>query len=414
MCQVKRIPRPPRILILLENHIYPNDVRVKPHAESLAAAGYSVTVVSPGGKGYAAYEVINDVTVYRYPASFAETRKIEYMLESLIGAFFLTLLPLWIWVRHGFDIFLFYNPPDLIWLCGMLPKLLGKILVFDLRDLTPELLVSKFPAVNPLLVRLFQRMEHWSCRMADHTIVTNESTRKLICERHNLPKERVTVIRQGPDIEKITPTQPDPALRARAEITIGYLGNMSPERGTGHLLRALHHLKYDLGYGNWHCVLIGRPIPAVNLEEMAAQLGINEQITLTGFLSTEEWVKVLSATDICVDPGPANPVNNVSTTNKIMDYMALAKPVVVFDLPERHGTAADTILYAQANDNLDLARKIALLIDSPELRTNLGNVGYERVLNSLAWHHQKKLLLSLFDQLAQKHTPYRQKQPRET
>lgn len=406
--------RPPRILILLENHIYPNDVRVQPHAESLAENGYSVTVISPGGKGYASYEIINGVKVYRYPASFAEASKIEYMFEFLVGAFFLTILTLWIWVRHGFDILFLYNPPDLIWFCGLLPKLLGKTLVFDLRDLSPELLVSKFNGTRPLLLKIFHLMEHWSCQIADHVIVTNETTRKLICERHDLPMERVTVIRQGPDVEKIAPAQPDPILRARAKIIIGYLGNMSPERGTGYLLRALHHLKYDLGYKDWLCILVGRPIPASNLEQMATDLEISEQIWLTGFLTREEWIPVLSTTDICVDPGPSNPVNDVSTTNKIMDYMALAKPVVVFDLPERHGTAADTVLYARANDELEFARKIALLIDSPELRAKLGNAGRERVLNRLAWHHQKKLLLALFERLTCEYIPHRQKQPRGT
>jgi glycosyltransferase involved in cell wall biosynthesis len=401
--------RLPRILILLENHIYPNDVRVKPHAESLAASGYDVTVISPGGMGYAGSETTNGVKIYRYPAWFAESTKKAYVAEYLLSAFFITLLALWVWIRHGLDVLLFYNPPDILWICGLLPKLFVKTLVFDIRDLAPELFKSKFVGGTPILSKALGWMEFLSCRVANHVIVTNETSRQVICQRNKLDPKHMTVIRQGPDTETIAPRSPDPVLRARAEIIIGYLGNMAPERGIGNLLQALKHLKYDLGYDNWICVLIGRPTAALNLEKMAADLGIAENILLTGFLPQEKWVSVLSAADICVDPGASNPGNDVSTTNKMMDYMALEKPVVAFELPERYSTAGDTALYAHSNDNHDLASKIAVLIDSPELRQKLGHAGRERVLNQLAWQYQRSLLLALFDQLTYKQISYGEK-----
>ena len=407
---MKKKIHPACILILLENHIYPNDVRVRPHAESLSADGYRVTVIGPGGKGYAGSEIINGVQIYRYPALFAENSKKEYIAEYLVSVFFLTILTLWVWIRHGLNILLFYNPPDILWICGLLPKLFGKTLVFDIRDLAPELFSSKFSGRVSILSKSLGWMEFLSCRVANHVVVTNESSRKIICQRNKLDAGHVTVIRQGPDIEKITPQSPDPALRARAEIIVGYLGNMSPERGIGNLLQALMHLKYDLGYDNWLCVLIGRPTAALNLEKMTAELGITENILLMGFLPQDKWVSMLSTADICVDPGASNPGNDVSTTNKMMDYMALEKPVVAFELPERYGTAGDAALYAHSNDNLDLAYKIAILIDSPELRQKLGRAGRERVLNQLAWQYQESLLLELFRQLTHNRPSYGGKQ----
>lgn len=392
--------KPTRVLILLENHVYPNDVRAKPHAESLAQNGYHVTVVSPGGKGYAFHEVDHDIHIYRYPCLFAETTKLGYLAEYLLALIFLTLIPVWVWIRHGLDIILLYNPPDILWGCGLLPKLFGKTLVFDIRDLSPELFLSKFDKKTSILTSILRQMEYFSCQIATHVVVTNESSRKIIAERNRLDINRVTVIRQGPDMLKITPTAPDPILRNRAEIILGYLGNMAPERGVVNLLQALHHLKYDLGYSNWHCILIGRKTNVVDLEQMAAELGIKDNLWFTGFLSQDEWVPILSSTDICIDPGSSNPGNDISTTNKMMDYMALGKPVVAFNLPERYGTAGDIALYARSNANLELAQQIAVLIDSPQLREKLGKAGRERIVNGLAWQFQKTILLRLFQRLA--------------
>jgi glycosyltransferase involved in cell wall biosynthesis len=349
------------------------------------------------------------VNIYRYPVFFAETTKKGYVGEYLIAVLFLTLLPLWVWIKHGLDTVVLYNPPDILWICGLIPKIFGKRLIFDIRDLTPELFASKFGNKALILQRILSRMEFLSCQIANHVVVTNETSRKIICDRNRLDFDRVTTIRQGPDTEKISPTAPDETLRDRAEIIIGYLGNMSPERGVGNLLQALHHLKYDLGYKNWFCIFIGRQTTTLNLDHLATDLGIKDNIWLTGYLSQENWIRMLSTVDICVDPGASNPGNDVSTTNKMMDYMALGKPVVAFHLPERYGTAGDTALYAYSNDNLELARQIALLIDSPELRTKLGNTGRERVVNCLSWQHQKKLLLALFEQLTSDQNPNNQK-----
>jgi glycosyltransferase involved in cell wall biosynthesis len=396
---MKKHNRETHVLLMLENHIYPNDVRVKPHAECLSEHGYNVTVISPGGKGFAKHEIIEGVNVYRYPTLFAGKTKKSYMGEYLVAVFFLTLLPLWVWIKHGLDIVVFYNPPDIFWVCGLIPKLFGKKLIFDIRDLAPELFVSKFGNKATLLQRILTSMEFWSCQIADHIVVTNETSRKIIRDRNRLSMDRVGTIRQGPDTEKIAPTMPEPTLRARAGIIIGYLGNMAPERGIGNLLQALHYLKYDLGYSDWYCVLVGRQTEALSLEKLAADLGIEDEICLTGFLPQKNWVRIMSTVDICVDPGASNPGNDVSTTNKMMDYMALGKPVVAFHLPERYNTAEDTALYVHSNDNFDLARQIALLIDSPELRQKLGNAGRERAVNYLGWQHQKKLLIALFERL---------------
>jgi hypothetical protein len=51
-------------------------------------------------------------------------------------------------------------------------------------------------------------------------------------------------------------------------------------------------------------------------------------------LSEVEARKVLSAVDLCVQPDPSSPLNDRSTMNKLMEYMALGKATVAFDLAE--------------------------------------------------------------------------------
>jgi len=342
------------------------------------------------------HEEINGVTAYRFPLSFAGNTPFSYLVEFLSATFMMTVLTIWVWMRHGIDILLMYNPPDSLFVAALLPKLAGKKIIFDVRDLSPELYASKYQKSNNVLTRLLLLQERWSCRLADHITTTNESYRKILIDRNNVPEARVTVIRQGPDIEKAGAVVPDPGAHARAEILIGYLGNLSRERGTGNLFQSLHHLKYDFGYHNWCCVLVGRPDPSQSLETLAEELGIREHIWLTGFLDAEKWMPILSAADICVDPGPVNSINKISTTNKMMDYMALSKPVIVFDMPERRYTGLDAVLYAKENDDLDFAGQIARLIEDPELRARLGALGRDRIEKQLAWQFQREKLINLY------------------
>ncbi len=385
--------------MLLENHAYPLDIRVRPHAEALAANGFQVMVISPKEKGQPWSETVNGVRARRFPLWFSSTSVLGYFFEFSLATLMLFVLSTWAIIRYRFDIVVMYNPPDSLFLACILPRLLGKTIVFDLRDLSPELYEAKFRRKG-FLHRVLMWMERRACRTADHIVTVNELYKRVIMERHAIPDERISVVRQGPDLETMNPTEPLPELRARAKTIIAYLGNMSKERGIGNLFQALNHLDHDFGHTDWLCLLVGEPINKPWLDKRAEQLGISDRLVYTGYVPLQEWIAYLSTADICVDPGPYNPINNISTTNKMMDYMALSRPVVVFDLEERRVTGADTVLYARANDDADLGRQIAKLIENPDLRRRLGKIGRERVENYLALQHQRQLLLQLYSRLA--------------
>ena len=386
------------VLVVLENNLFPIDTRVKPHVDCLRENGYAVTVISPAAKGFAWHETIDGVRVFRFPSLMAKKSAIGYLIEFAIATFFLTALILWVLIRHGVDILLFYNPPDILFILGIIPKLLGKTIVFDVRDISPELFKSKFDTPNPLLVRLLLSMEFLSCQVADHVITVNESYRRILQERNRLSKDKFTIVRQGPDLKIVKLSQPVSELRNRAKTIFAYLGNMSRQDGVEHLLYALSELN---GHQDWLCVLIGGVDEPEVLNKLADELGIADKLWFTGFLPFEEWVPLVSTADICVEPAPANPLNSISTMNKIMDYMALGKPSVVYDLPEHRVTAAESALYAKPNDPSDLARQIIYLMDHPDERERIGAIGRARVEKELALAHQREHLLKLFSKLSE-------------
>jgi len=110
---------------------------------------------------------------------------------------------------------------------------------------------------------------------------------------------------------------------------------------------------------------------------------------------------MLNTAEVCVNPDVANEMNDKSTMNKIMEYMALAKPIVQFDLTEGRFSAREASLYARKNDPRDLAAKIVELIDDPARCAAMGAYGRRRVENELEWRYEVPRLLAAYETLAE-------------
>jgi glycosyltransferase involved in cell wall biosynthesis len=390
---------PLRVVALSENNPYPRDVRVRPHMEALADAGYQVALICPHAQGQLWNETINGVRVYRFPTLPAGLHAAGYILEFFWATLVMTVLTLWVWIRHGMDVLHIYNPPESLFVAGLLPKLAGKIIVCDLREISPELYLSKYEKGSGITYSLLILMERIFCWLADYIIVVNESCRRLILERNRVVPGQVFIVRQGPDLNQVGPTDPDPSLRSRAGTIIAFLGAMAKQDGIEHLLGALHDLDQHFGHKDWLCVLVGPGIDQQSLETLAAKLGISDRTWFPGYLPIEQWLPILSSADICVEPCPMSPLNNLATMQKIMDYMALGKPTVAYDLPEHRFTAGEAALYAKPDNQVDLARQIARLIDDFDLRTQLGSMGRQRIEQQFAWQYQKAHLLAVYANL---------------
>jgi glycosyltransferase involved in cell wall biosynthesis len=246
---------------------------------------------------------------------------------------------------------------------------------------------------------LLIRLEKLSCRLADHIIATNESYKAMEIERSGVAPQRVTVVRNGPDCDRLRPTQPDLALVSPGMIQLVYAGVMGVQDGVDFLLRALAHLLHDLGQADFHCVLVGDGSASSDLDTLGKELSLCNHVTFTGWLGPEQVARYLATADICVAPEPSNPYNDRSTMIKMMEYMSVAKPIVAFDLPEHRVTAEDAAVYATPNNELDFARQIASLMVDPQRRQAMGQIGRAKAEYVLAWRHQQKSLLQAYAKL---------------
>jgi glycosyltransferase involved in cell wall biosynthesis len=405
-----------RIVMLVENY-FPQDTRVRNEALLLKSAGYDVAVVCYRKPDQSYHENVDGVEVHRI-SRFELFRKTPSGESSRLSLFWLRFRSLVgylieyfyftiacfiycarIFVRSGFDVIHAHNPPDTLFLVALPFKLLGKKFVFDHHDLCPELYQSRYSARAGIYGRILQAFEWCSLKMSDVTIATNESYKQIEIERGGVRSDRIFVVRNGPSRERMELKAPSERLRRLNKTILCYVGSLNPQDGVDYLLRALNHLKNDLHRHDFYCVIIGDGDSLPDLRCLAAQLCLNDCVEFTGFISDRELMENLAGADICVDPDPASPLNNVSTWIKIMEYMAHGKPIVSFDLKETRFSAQDAALFVPPNDELSFARAIMLLMDDPELRRKLGARARERVERDLQWSVTGRNLLTAYKTL---------------
>lgn len=386
-----------RVLILVENLPSPFDRRVWQQATTLHAHGWQVSIICPTGKGYEAhYECIDGVHIYRYDLPNEAEGALGYLLEYSAALWHTFRLAFKVRRERGFDIVHACNPPDLLFLVGgFFKRLHGTRFIFDHHDINPELYEAKFGR-RDLLWKLMVWLERATFRTADVSIATNESYRRIAIERGGMDPERVFVVRSGPKLDRLKVQPPKPELKQGRRFLVGYVGVMGKQEGIDYLLKAARHIVHDLGRTDVHFGLVGGGTALDDMKALAAELGVAGHVTFTGRVPDAAMLDMLNTADVCVNPDVANDMNDKSTMNKIMEYMALGKPIVQFDLTEGRFSAQEASLYAAKNDPVDMARKILELLDDPERRSRMGSFGRQRVENELEWRYEVPKLLKAY------------------
>jgi glycosyltransferase involved in cell wall biosynthesis len=385
-----------RVLIIVENLPVPFDKRVWNEAKALHRAGYVVSVISPVGKGYEKrYEVIDDIGVYRHPLPGEGSGPLGYALEYSAALFWEILLAFRVLSTRGFDAIHACNPPDTIFLVGLLFRLFGKRFLFDHHDINPELYIAKFGRKG-FFYYLMILLERLTFMTADIAIATNGSYREIAIVRGKMRPDKVYIVRSGPDLKKFQPVPPDGRLKNGNRYLVGYVGVMGKQEGLNYLLDAVSHVVHDRARTDVMFVIIGSGTEFDAIREYAKKLGLNKFVHFTGRIPDADLIRYLSTADVCVNPDVANEMNDKSTMNKIMEYMALGKPVVQFNLTEGRRSALDASLYARKNDAVDFADKLLFLLDNENLRRRMGEFGRHRVETVLAWEFSEKVLLEAY------------------
>jgi glycosyltransferase involved in cell wall biosynthesis len=397
---------------------YPADGRIRKEASALLAAGYRVSVICSAVGDQPRRELVGGVDVHRYRARGIQP--FESRLRTTVGAggrlrappsvgrglagyarswgggtFAILRLCLRLAARERVDVVHAHNPPDTLFVVALACKPAGARFVYDQHDTTPEMYLARGSS-NGLLHRLLLMLERLSYRLADHVIATNRSYRELATVRGRVPPERISVVRNGPNLAEMPATN---GAQPRTEETIGYAGIIGPQDGVDHLVRAVDVLVNRLGRRGLRCLIMGAGDGLEAARRLAGELGLERHVSFAGYVPHPQMLERLAHVDVAVEPVPANDYSRRSTMVKLMEYMALGRPVVAFDLPEHRRTAQDAALYARPNDDADLARAIARLLDDPEERQRIGRLGRDRVERELAWSYNAPRLLDAYERV---------------
>lgn len=386
------------VLIVVENLPLPFDRRVWQEARTLKAAGASVSIICPTGKGFEKrHEAIEGIDIYRHSLPLEAKGAIGFLAEYGAALFWETVLAWKIFFKRKFDVIQGCNPPDLIFLVALPFKLFGVRYIFDHHDINPELYEAKFNK-RGFFWQLMVLFEKITFKVADVSIATNESYKKIAVERGGMKPERVHVVRSGPDLSRLKLVAPVDGWKNGREHMVGYVGVMGEQEGIDLLIDAVEYLVREKQREDIQFVLVGGGPALDDLKAMTAEKGLADFITFTGRAPDQELFEVLSTMALGVNPDRVNAMNDKSTMNKIMEYMSLEKPMVQFDVTEGRYSAQEASLYARANDPIDMADKIIDLVDDPDRRAQMGHYGRERVVKKLNWQHQIDPLLAAYTQ----------------
>lgn len=387
-----------KILIIVENLPVPFDTRVWQEATTLAANGYTVSVICPKGKGYTAEEeFLEGVHIFRHDLPIEGNGAVGYLKEYYTALREEIRLAKKIYKEIGFDVIQGCNPPDDIYLVARYFRKYGVQYVFDHHDICPELFEAKFGhASGPLYwSQLFlERQTYKHCAFA---FVTNESYKQIAIERGKMDPQKIVVLRSGPKLERMKIKPLVESIKRGYRFMVGYLGVIGQQEGIEYLLEAAQIIKQRGNSVFWGVVGGGPHLEA--LKKQAHEMQLDDCVEFTGRVPDEQMLKYLNTADVCINCDKYNSMNDKSTMNKILEYMALAKPIVQFDLTEGRYSAQEASLYAKNNDAEDLANKIIELLENPEQRKKMGEYGRSRVVNELSWEHTSKALLEGYARL---------------
>jgi glycosyltransferase involved in cell wall biosynthesis len=388
------------VLIIVQNLPVPFDRRVWLECQALVRAGFSVSVVCPKGPGDPRHHEVDGVAIFKYRPYPPTQRKAGFLAEYVWSFAMTAWLVVKVWRRKRFDAVQTCNPPDIFWPILLAFRLLGGArVVFDQHDLCPELYESRFPDGPGLPYRMLRLTERCTYGTAHHVVSTNESYRSKAIERGGKRPEQVTVVRTGPDPDRLRRGPADPELRRGRRFLACYIGVMGPQDGVDIILRAADRIVNDLGRDDIAFTLMGKGDCFEDLLALRHELGLDDVVEFTGRAPDDLVFRVMSTADVGLSPDPKNPLNDVSTMNKTMEYMAFELPVVAFDLHETRVSAGEAAVYAEPNDVGRYAKAIVDLLDDEERRREMGALARRRVVDELAWQHQRDAYVGVYREL---------------
>ena len=388
------------ILIIVQNLPVPFDRRVWQEATTLQSAGYNVAVICP--KKYIhrkSFEVLDGVKIYRYPLIYeADQGALGHVFEIVYCWLASLYLAAKAYVHRPFHVIHACNPPDTFFALALLFRPMGVKFIFDHHDLSPEMFVAKGKSKGGLLYKGLILLERWTFKTADIVIAVNESHKEIAVQRGGIAANKIVIVRSGPKSSWASISSRDDSLKKGKKYMALYLGEMCAQDGVDHLLKAIRRYKNDFT-DDTEFIFVGGGPDQQRLRALSTQMGLDDVAYFTGRISDEELWRYLSTADVCVDPDPKTEWSNLSTMNKIIEYMSFGKPIVAFDLLENRRSALDAALYVQNNNTDEYSKEIRFLLENMDVRRKMSKFARERFENELCWENSAKVLVQTYDSI---------------
>jgi glycosyltransferase involved in cell wall biosynthesis len=403
-------PKNKHVVLIIENASVPNDMRVWKEAKTVRSLGYDVTVISPrGGKiDVEPYVRMDDIDVYRYKQVVIGGGFLSYFVEYFNALMRVTALVLKINWKKRIHVFHVGNPPDIFFSLVFWFRLFGAKYIFDVHDLFVNTFESKYQdrkgVVKSLVVGMLRIVERLNIATANLVIATNASYREYIMTRHHRKAEEVFIVRNAPKLDTRNDLPPDPTLKHGKKYLVAYFGNIGEDDGVDIIIKAMHHIVATRGVTDIQCAIIGstdrEASPAIDtILKMHTDLNLQSYVEFTGYLS---WAKVhayLKTADVGLSPDPFTPQNNLSTMQKIMEYMSHGLPILSFDLKENRYSGGDAAVYCADYEFTTFGDALIELLHNPEKRKAMAEEGLRRYKSDFNWSSSEKSLANVYAHL---------------
>jgi glycosyltransferase involved in cell wall biosynthesis len=395
---------PPHIVIVVVNLPAERDRRVIRQCRALESAGYRVTVICPRGPDRPSLLPGTSATTIRsFPQPLAGTGILSFAAEFAWALLAVTGRLMALMLRTRVDAVQACNPPDVFWVVALLMRAVGRPFVFDHHDLSPELYECKTERPRPMVLGLLRILERLSWRCASAVVSTNESYRELAIKRGGCDPERVVVVRNGPELSEVTSAGstagPVTAPPTDVRQTIAYLGVINEQDHVESAVLAAAHLADLRGRDDWQLVVAGDGECLPGLRRLAGERGLTDVVHFTGWLESEQVDALLTAATVAIQPDPPTRMARLSTMAKTVEYLARGVPVVAVDLLETRRTARDAASYVPTGSPDELAKALDHLLDDDDARRAMAVAARARFTGELAWDHQARTYLRLWDRL---------------
>jgi glycosyltransferase involved in cell wall biosynthesis len=385
------------VLVVIENTPIGADCRALRQVDDLLASGYRVSAVTRKDPANAGYREQPGMTVLEYPPPGEPGSKLGYISEYSASLGWATVLSLSVRLRGRVDVVQFSQPPDIFFPLGWILRGLGAKVVVDQRDLMPELFAARYGAAHPVMMSVLRWLERRTQHAAQHTLCSNETFRGRLIEAGARP-ERVTIIGNGPVLSRIQAATADRALRGQHKFLCCWIGVMNVQDRVDLLIRVIAHIVRDLGRTDCGFAVIGDGECLEEARAQSSRLGLEAWVQFPGWLPQDEVFSYLASADLGLDTSLQEEIS----PHKIIEYMASGLPFVAFDVRETRVLGEGASALVPPADIESYAQQVVTLIDDVAGRSEMGEIGRQRVQADLSWERQSTAYIDIIRRLSQR------------